>query len=137
MQTQWSDEPTIERRVCRKIPVRDIQRGTVNIVSVSNLKNEIKAWTKQVYDNIPYKDDYLTMARPPKEPSVVPQQVGAGSPIKHVIYVIKERIAPTTRGFRRYQEGNGDPRLAIFGEKITPNHTRDCRSMGAARQSLL
>lgn len=104
-----------------KDSVRDIQRGTVNIVPVANLKNEIKAWTRQVYDNIPYKDDYLTMARPPKEPGIVPQQVGAGSPIKHVIYAIKEnRTYDQVLGDMK--KGNGDPRLTIFGEKVTPNH---------------
>ncbi|HYL77854.1 MAG TPA: beta-propeller fold lactonase family protein [Bryobacteraceae bacterium] len=104
-----------------KDSVRDIQRGTVNIVPVQNLKTEIKAWTKLVYDNIPYKDDYLTMARPPQEPSIVPQQVGAGSPIKHVIYIIKEnRTYDQVLG--DVKKGNGDARLAIFGEQVTPNH---------------
>jgi YVTN family beta-propeller protein len=101
--------------------VRDIQRGTVNIVGVDNLKNEIKNWTKLVYDNIPYKDDYLTLARPPKEPSIVPREVGAGSPIKHVIYVIKENRT-YDQVFGDIKKGNGDPRLTIFGEQVTPNH---------------
>ena len=101
--------------------VRDIQRGTVNIVAVKNLKSELKNWTRQVYENIPYKDDYLTMARAPQEPSIVPQQVGAGSPIKHVIYVIKENRT-YDQLFGDVAKGNGDARLAIFGEKVTPNH---------------
>jgi YVTN family beta-propeller protein len=104
-----------------KTSVRDIQRGTVNIVPIDNLKSELKAWTKLVYDNIPYKDDYLTQARPPKEPSIVPRQVGAGSPIKHVIYIIKEnRTYDQVMG--DVKKGNGDPRLTIFGETVTPNH---------------
>ncbi len=101
--------------------VRDIQRGTVNIVSLQTLKNDLKNWTKQVYDNIPYKDDYLTMARAPQEPGIVPQQVGAGSPIKHIVYVIKENRT-YDQLFGDIKKGNGDPRLAIFGEEITPNH---------------
>ncbi|MCC6591291.1 MAG: bifunctional YncE family protein/alkaline phosphatase family protein [Bryobacterales bacterium] len=104
-----------------KDTVRDIQRGTVNIVSLKNLRGELKAWTRQVYDNIPYKDDYLTMARAPKEPSVIPQQVGAGSPIKHVIYVIKENRT-YDQLFGDIKKANGDPRLTIFGEQVTPNH---------------
>ena len=47
--------------------------------------------------------------------------MGAGSAIKHVLYIIKEN--------RTYDQvlgdlgkGNGDPRLTIFGEKVTPNH---------------
>ncbi len=104
-----------------KTTVRDIQRGTVNIVDLANLKDRIKGWTKQVYDNIPYRDDQLTQARPPKEPSIVPQAVGAGSPIKHVIYVIKENRT-YDQVFGDIKKGNGDPRLTIFGEKVTPNH---------------
>jgi len=104
-----------------KDTVRDIQRGTVGIVPVANLKGQIKAWTKQVYDNIPYKDDYLTMARAPVEPSIVPRAVGAGSPIKHIVYVIKENRT-YDQLFGDIKKGNGDPRLAIFGEQITPNH---------------
>jgi YVTN family beta-propeller protein len=101
--------------------VRDIQRGTVNIVPLQTLKNDLKGWTKQVYDNIPYKDDYLTMARAPQQPSIVPQEVGAGSPIKHVVYIIKENRT-YDQLFGDVKKGNGDPRLAIFGEQITPNH---------------
>jgi YVTN family beta-propeller protein len=104
-----------------KETVRDIQRGTVNIVSLKNLKGELKRWTKQVYDNIPYKDDYLTKARAPKEPGVVPQETGAGSPIKHVVYVIKENRT-YDQMFGDIAKGNGDARLTIFGEKVTPNH---------------
>ncbi len=101
--------------------VRDIQRGTINIVSITNLRARIKAWTAQVYDNVPYRDELLVKAAPAKEPSIVPNDPVAGSSIKHVIYVIKEN--------RTYDQvlgdvvkGNGDARLAIFGEKITPNH---------------
>jgi len=101
--------------------VRDIQRGTVNILSLDTLRADLKNWTKQVYDNIPYKDDYLTMARAPQEPSVVPQQVGAGSPIKHIVYVIKENRT-YDQLFGDIKKGNGDARLALFGEQITPNH---------------
>ena len=104
-----------------KDSVRDIQRGTVNIVSLKNLQAELRGWTKQVYENIPYKDEYLTLARPPQEPSIVPQQVGAGSPIKHIVYVIKEnRTYDQVLG--DMEKGNGDKRLAIFGEEVTPNH---------------
>ena len=103
-----------------KTSVRDIQRGTVNIVPLQNLKTRLKEWTRLVYENIPYKDDYLTAARAPKEPSIVPPQVGAGSPIRHVIYIIKENRT-YDQVFGDIPRGNGDPRLTIFGENVTPN----------------
>ncbi len=51
----------------------------------------------------------------------VPAEVGGASPIKHVFYIIKENntydsiLGDDIRG-------NGDPKLAYFGQEITPNH---------------
>jgi hypothetical protein len=46
--------------------------------------------------------------------------VGGSSPIKHVFYVIREnRTYDQILG--DLPEGNGDPKLAIFGRDITPN----------------
>ncbi|HZT31513.1 MAG TPA: alkaline phosphatase family protein [Bryobacteraceae bacterium] len=101
--------------------IKHIQKGSVNIISVADLRGQIKQWTRQVYDNVPYRDDLLLRARPPKEPSVVPSDVHAGSPIRHVIYVIKENRT-YDQVFGDLKQGNGDVRLAIFGQKVTPNH---------------
>src|SRR5674476_1065077 len=50
----------------------------------------------------------------------VPFRVGDVSPIKHVFYVIKEnRTYDQVLG--DMPEGNGDPRLVLFGKNITPN----------------
>ncbi|MBL8233382.1 MAG: hypothetical protein JNL98_33105, partial [Bryobacterales bacterium] len=100
--------------------VKSLQKGSVNIVDLANLKTQIKKYTQQVYANVPYKDEYLTKAKAPKEVSVVPQNVGAGSPIQHVIYIIKENRT-YDQVFGDIPKGNGDSRLAIFGRKITPN----------------
>jgi YVTN family beta-propeller protein len=100
--------------------VKSLQKGAIEIIDVSKLKSNLRAWTKQVYDNTPYRDDHLVAAKAPAQPTIVPREVGAGSPIKHVLYIIKEN--------RTYDQvlgdlgkGNGDPRLTIFGEKVTPN----------------
>jgi len=101
--------------------VKSLQKGSVEIVDLAQLKTNLRAWTKQVYNNTPYHDDQLVAAKAPAAPTVIPREVGVGSPIKHVLYVIKEN--------RTYDQvlgdlgkGNGDPRLTIFGEKVTPNH---------------
>ncbi|HEY5311783.1 MAG TPA: alkaline phosphatase family protein, partial [Pirellulales bacterium] len=51
----------------------------------------------------------------------IPTRVGDPSPIKYVIYIIKEN--------RTYDQvlgdmprGNGDPSLVMFGQQVTPNH---------------
>ena len=60
------------------------------------------------------------VARPGRE-NPIPVRVGGKSPIRHVIYVIKEN--------RTYDQvlgdlpgGNGDPSLCLFDESVTPNH---------------
>jgi YVTN family beta-propeller protein len=62
----------------------------------------------------------LLLPRPGQPARAVPERIGEPSLIKHVVYVIKEN--------RTYDQvlgdlaaGNGDPRLCIFGERVTPN----------------
>jgi YVTN family beta-propeller protein len=105
----------------RREHVGALQQGSVNIVPLSGLRAQLKVWTKQVYLNTPYRAELLQRAHPPKEPTVVPDQVGVGSKIKHVIYIIKEnRTYDQVLG--DMPKGNGDARLAIFGQEVTPNH---------------
>ncbi|MBI2687259.1 MAG: beta-propeller fold lactonase family protein [Acidobacteria bacterium] len=101
-----------------------LQRGSVSVIPLGNLKNQIKAYTREAMANCPYNDQMLTRAKPPASgPSVVPQQVGEGSPIKHVIYIIKENRT-YDQVFGDIPKGNGDPRLTIFGRRVTPNQHR-------------
>lgn len=102
--------------------IKSLQRGSIGVVPLSNLKNDIKTWTKQAMANMPYHDDLLAQAKAPVSgPTIVPSQVGAGSPIKHVIYIIKENRT-YDQVFGDIPKGNGDPRITIFGRQITPNH---------------
>jgi hypothetical protein len=80
----------------------------------------LPAWTAQAIANSPYNDEQLQRARAPAAPSVIPAEVGAGSPIQHVIYIIKEnRTYDQVLGDLPHT--NGDARLAIFGRQVTPN----------------
>ncbi len=98
-----------------------LQRGSVGIVPLGNLKSALRGYTKQAMANSPYNDELLAKALPAKSgPSIVPSEVGAGSPIKHVIYIIKENRT-YDQVFGDIKKGNGDPRLCIFGRKVTPN----------------
>jgi YVTN family beta-propeller protein len=102
--------------------VARLQRGSVSAVPLSNLKAEINAHTRQALANSLYNDELLARARPPASgSSIVPRDVGAGSPIKHVIYIIKENRT-YDQLFGDLPQGNGDPRLCIFGRNVTPNH---------------
>ena len=102
------------------VSVKTVQTGSVESLSVADLKEKLPRWTRQVSDNTPYNDSLLSEARPAREPSIVPQKVGQSSPIKHVIYIIKENRT-YDQEFGDLQHANGDPRLTIFGEDVTPN----------------
>ncbi len=58
---------------------------------------------------------------PSSRKTAVPTKVGESSPIKHVLYIIKENRT-YDQVFSDIPRGNGDPSLLMFGEEITPNH---------------
>jgi DNA-binding beta-propeller fold protein YncE len=102
--------------------VARLQHGSVTVLPLADLKAALPGFTRQSMANSPYNDEMLALARPPATgPSVVPRQVGAGSPIRHVIFIIKENRT-YDQVFGDLPQGNGDPRLCIFGRKVTPNH---------------
>ncbi len=76
--------------------------------------------TETVYRNCPYSDKLLTDAPYPHK-TAIPTKVGEPSPIKHVIYIIKENRT-YDQVFGDMPRGNGDPSLVMFGREITPNH---------------
>jgi YVTN family beta-propeller protein len=51
----------------------------------------------------------------------VPEQPGDVSPIKHVMYIIKENRT-YDQVFGGLPQGKGDPTLCQFGREVTPNH---------------
>jgi DNA-binding beta-propeller fold protein YncE len=62
----------------------------------------------------------LQPPRPGQPPRVVPERIGEPSLIKHVVYIIKEnRTYDQVLG--DVPQGNGDPRLCVFGRQVTPN----------------
>ena len=102
------------------ISIKTLQTSSVERLPLAGLKARLASYTRQVYANTPYNDALLTAARVPHAPSIMPSQVGVGSPIKHVIYIIKENRT-YDQVYGDLAHTNGDPRLAIFGRQITPN----------------
>jgi YVTN family beta-propeller protein len=62
--------------------------GALSIVPIPD-EPKLKEYTAMVYRNCPYSDEQLTAA-PHATPTAIPSRVGDPSPIKYVIYVIKE-----------------------------------------------
>jgi YVTN family beta-propeller protein len=93
--------------------------GALSIVPMPDEK-KLAEYTETVYRNCPYSDKLLTDA-PYPEKTAIPTKVGNTSPIKHIIYVIKENRT-YDQVFGDVKRGNGDPSLCMFPEKVTPNH---------------
>ena len=98
-------------------------QGTVSLIDLPAEKNrvtQLAAWTKTAYACCPL--DAASIPRGPRPAaSPIPPAVGDGtSPIKHVIYIVREnRTYDQILG--DMPEGNGAPHLCLFGESVTPN----------------
>jgi YVTN family beta-propeller protein len=97
--------------------------GTVTIVKLPNAL-ELQTMTKQVHQNnhwdLTVNIDSASGGSTTTAPVAIPAHIGDPSLIKHVFLIIREN--------RTYDQmlgdvaaGNGDPDLAVFGGKDTPN----------------
>jgi YVTN family beta-propeller protein len=87
---------------------------------------QMRDYTAQVQRNSPYTPDNLRTA-PVASASIVPDHVGMPCPIKNILYIIKEnrtydQIFGDFKDATGKPAGNGEPRLAIYGEAVSPNH---------------
>ncbi len=102
--------------------------GVLSTVAVPD-ETRLAIYTRQVLSNTPYRDALLQ--RPAQAPrpgtNPIPSRVGDASPIKHVLYIIKEnrtydQVFGDFRDKNGVRRGNGDPALTLFDEEVTPNH---------------
>lgn len=116
-----------EGRPRRNLPYAYIGTTLVGALSIVPIPDEaqLAEYTAQVYRNCPYSDDLLSGSKYEGK-TAIPTRIGDASPIKYVIYVIKEnRTYDQILG--DMPEGNGDPTLCMFGEEVTPNHHKLAR----------
>ncbi len=102
--------------------VAAIQRGSASLLDEPS-PQQMGQLTSQVLDNSPWRRTRAMQTPPEGHPLA---QGGDESPIRHVIYVVKEN--------RTYDQilgdlgiGNGDASLTLFGEEVTPNHHKLAR----------
>ncbi len=93
--------------------------GTLSQIDVSNTL-AFPGYTKEVIANNGFSEGAkVRYATNPNE-NVIPLRPGDPSPIKHVIYVIKEnRTYDQVLG--SLGKGNGDPSINLFGDESAPN----------------
>jgi len=101
--------------------------GSISLVPVPRPK-ELEVLSSIVWKNYRREQmvNSLAPARQGEPARPVPERIGEPSVFKHVVYVIKEN--------RTYDQvlgddlrGNGDPKLCIFGDEITPNQHKMAR----------
>ena len=101
--------------------------GTLSLLKIPT-ERELRRHTAVALANMRYPllQAAALPPRPGQPPRPVPERVGEPSVFKHVVYIIKEnRTYDQVLGDMK--EGNGDPSLCIFGERITPNQHKLCR----------
>jgi YVTN family beta-propeller protein len=101
--------------------------GSLSLVPVPSVR-ELAAHTAIALANMRYPllEEAVLPPRPGQPPRPVPERVGEPSVFKHVVYIIKEnRTYDQVLG--DLKEGNGDPSLCIFGERVTPNQHKLAR----------
>jgi YVTN family beta-propeller protein len=100
--------------------------GTLSIIDLPSgdaLTKQLGEWTTQAYLCTP-REGALPAVAPANNP--IPSAPGQPSPIKYCIYIIKEnRTYDQVLG--DMTEGNGDPKLCLFPEKVTPNQHKISR----------
>jgi YVTN family beta-propeller protein len=91
--------------------------GSVSLVPVPK-ESDLPKLSAAVYEN--YRRDRIELAlakpRAHQPARAIPERIGEPSPIKHVVYVIKENRT-YDQVFGDVLEGNGDASLCIFGQK--------------------
>jgi len=93
---------------------------------------QMAAFTAQVRKNSPYVPERLHRAVVPAD-SIIPASAAGTCPIRYVLYIIREnrtydQVLGDLRDGAGHPLGNGDPRLTMFGEKVTPNEHDFARS---------
>jgi len=89
-----------------------IQTGTASFIDPFTTE-QLDAYTRTATANSPYRDEKL------ETPNPFP-------PIEHIIYIVKENRS-YDQVLGDMKEGNGDPSLVLFGEKVTPNEHKIAR----------
>ncbi|MCS7022821.1 MAG: beta-propeller fold lactonase family protein [Gemmataceae bacterium] len=110
--------------------IGSLYRGTFAYLPMPT-PEQMARFSKQAYECSPLRADNAPRAEDVAADNPIPRKLGEPSPIKYVIYIIKEN--------RTYDQvfgdlaagphpiGNGDPELCLFPEPVTPNHHKIAR----------
>ena len=95
-------------------------RGTLGMIDAPT-PEQMARYTKTAYECSPLQKGNAVRAESAAADNPIPRKLGEASPIKYVIYVVKENRT-YDQVFGDLPQGNGEPELCLFPEAITPNH---------------
>ena len=97
-------------------------QGTLSTIPMP-APRQMAAYSQTVYECSPLRrgDPAAVPGPTPAPGNPIPAKVGEPSPIKYVVYVIKENRT-YDQVFGDMKEGNGEPNICLFPEAVTPNH---------------
>jgi hypothetical protein len=104
-----------------------LQMGSLSIIEPFD-HQALDTYTHRTLENSPYRDQLLDDAGVP-EGNPIPTAPGKPSPIRHVIYIVKENRT-YDQVFGDMPGGNGDPSLVLFSEESSVNHRKLAREFG-------
>ncbi len=91
--------------------------GSVQFVKEKEI--DLKTTTAQVAKNNRWGQELPARANIAAVP--IPERIGEPSVFKRVVYIIKENLTYDSV-LGDMKEGNGDPKLCLFDESVSPNH---------------
>jgi DNA-binding beta-propeller fold protein YncE len=99
--------------------------GTLGVLKVPT-PEAMAGFSTQAYACSPLRRDNAVRSDDAAADNPVPRKLGDPSPIKHVIYIVKENRT-YDQVFGDIREGNGEPGLCLFPDAVTPNHHKLAR----------
>ncbi|MCZ8517609.1 bifunctional YncE family protein/alkaline phosphatase family protein [Paenibacillus filicis] len=108
--------------------IERLLQGYLSVIPAPS-ESQLEKYTRMVWDNNGFNEHGKVsgMDKHFNAPgTIVPRNPGEGSPIKHVIYIVKEnrtydQLLGDLTNADGTPRGNGDPSLTLFGKDITPN----------------
>ncbi len=97
-------------------------QGTLSLIAMP-APRQMAAYSQTVYECSPLKreDPTAVAGAAAAQGNPIPTKVGEPSPIRYVVYIIKENRT-YDQVFGDVKQGNGDANLCLFPEAVTPNH---------------
>jgi len=110
--------------------IMGVVEGWVSFIDVPD-GERLAQYTAQVRKNSPYTPSCYTRTVM-RSDGPIPDEVGKPCPIKYVLYIIKEnrtydQVLGDMKDASGKPIGNGDPKLVLFGDDVSPNHHQIAR----------